>query len=526
MTASFGSAPAGGSAPAPRSDDAALLAAARTDLGAYTVDEVTGLLGPVADAALHREQRVPALRAARASAAPVAAVVRTFLLGDTVRRRELDAALPTLATAGAERLGLVGAAGADGEDEVRARCDLRPYAATDAGGEATWWVASDLGEAATGAPLAADHVLGIGGASLTLAQVTVRTPRRRALDLGTGCGIQALHAARHCADVVATDLSARALAFAAFNAALAGVGLDLREGSLLEPVAGDRFDLVVSNPPFVITPPAARAAGLPAMEYRDGGRGGDDLVRDLVVGVGEHLAPGGVAQLLGNWEHRVGEDWRERVGAWLADSGLDGWVVQRELLDPAEYVETWLRDGGLRAGADRGRYEAAYDAWIGDFEARGVEGVGFGYLTLRRPTATRTPWHRLESITGDVRQPLGGHVAAVLAAQDWLADRDDAALLGSTLAVAPDVTEERYLRPGALDPEVILLRQGGGLGRTVQAGTALAAVVGACDGDLTLGQIVGAVAALLEAPTDAVVGEIVPQVRGLVLDGLLAPTPS
>ncbi len=127
----------------------------------------------------------------------------------------------------------------------------------------------------------------------------------RALDLGTGCGLQALHAARRAGAVVATDVSRRALAFARANAALAEVALDLRLGSLLEPVSGEEFDLVVSNPPFVITPRRPGAAD--GYTYRDGGRVGDDLVRDLVTGVGSVLAPGGVAQLLGNWEHRRGE---------------------------------------------------------------------------------------------------------------------------------------------------------------------------------------------------------------------------
>ncbi|MEE6273752.1 methyltransferase [Georgenia sp. MJ206] len=508
--------------------DPGLVAALRADLisGDLTVEGLDALVGPLAAAALHREQRVPALLAARAAGSePAAVLARVFMLGDTVPRRELDTALPALGAEGAQRLGIVRVAGEAPDDETVAAVDLRPYAAVDAGGTARWWVASDLGEAASGDALRADHVLGIGGASLTLAQITMREARGRALDLGTGCGVQALHASRHCASVTAIDISARALRFTAFNAALADTRLDLRAGSMLEPVAGERFDLVVSNPPFVITPPAAYAAGLPVMEYRDGRRGGDDLVRDLVTGVGAHLAPGGVAQLLGNWEHHAGEDWRERVGAWLAAAGLDGWVVQREVQDPAEYAETWLRDGGLRAGLDRGTYEAAYAAWLGDFEARGVEGVGFGYLTLRRPAdgAARSPWHRVEDVTGPARQPLGGHVSAVLAAHDWLAAHDDAALAAQRLVTAPDVTEERHLRPGAVDPRILILRQGGGLGRFVQPGTLVAGAVGACDGELTLGQIVAGLAALLEVPADDVAAEVLPAVRELVLDGFLAP---
>lgn len=505
--------------PPPPAAEPAAVAALREDLTRYTVDAVADLLGPTAAAALHREQRTPALLAARGAAGPVASLLRVFALGDEITRAELDAALPRTGTAGAERAGLVRVSGQAPADAVRGLVDLRPYAVADAAGQAHWWVASDLGEMVTGRPLAPDHVLGIGGASLTLAQLTVRAPRRRVLDVGTGCGIQALHATRHADAVVATDVSARALGFAAFNAALASVDVDLRRGSLLEPVAGERFDLVVSNPPFVITPRRVHDAGLPVMEYRDAARSGDDLVRDLVVGLGDLLTPGGVAQLLGNWEHRAGEGWRERVAGWLAAAGLDGWVVQREVQDPAEYAELWLRDGGLRPGTPG--YEAAYAAWLADFAARGVEAVGLGYLVLVRPAGPGAPWRRLEEVTGPAHQPLGGHVAAVLAARAWLAGGPG--LEGARLVVAPDVTEERYYRPGATDPEVILLRQGGGLGRTVRAGTALAAVVGACDGDLSVGQVLDALAGLLAVDRAALAGEVLPALHDLVLDGFVGP---
>ncbi len=522
----------------------ALLDALRRDLtdAGYTVDGVQDLLGPVASAALHREEPVPALRATvdvtGVRADPRAVLVRAFVLGVEVPRAALEGAFGTLGVVGAERLGLVEVAGSGTDDAVRARVDLRPYEAVDGlspadggddgdtSGAVDWWIASDLGELATGRALRTDHVLGVGGASTTLAQVTVRDPRRRVLDLGTGCGIQALHASRHSATVVGTDISHRALAFARFNAELAGLApgrLELRAGSMLEPVAGageELFDLVVSNPPFVITP---RVAGVPAYEYRDGGRAGDAIVRELVTGVGAVLAPGGVAQLLGNWEVRRGEEWHERVGEWLDESGLDGWVLQREVQDPAQYAETWIRDGGTTADRDRHAWAARYGAWLDDFASRDVEAIGFGIVTLRRPVSGPATLRRLEEVTGSVRQPLGPVVAATIAAHDWLAARDDDALARERLLVATDVTEERYLTPGDADPSVVLLRQGRGFGRTVRAGTALAGFVGACDGELTVGQIVGALGSLLGVAATGVAADVVPSVRGLVLDGLLAP---
>jgi len=188
-------------------------------------------------------------------------------------------------------------------------------------------LASDLSEAATNAPLARDHVLGIGGASTTLASWTPRPAVATALDLGTGCGVQSLHLATHADSVTATDLSARALAFARFNAALNGSTWELLEGSLLEPVAGRRFDLVVSNPPFVAGP------GTTAHTYRDSGRPGDAVCAELVAAapglpaVGEQPGRGGHMQFLANWLHVAGEDWADRVADWVAGTGLASYWI-------------------------------------------------------------------------------------------------------------------------------------------------------------------------------------------------------
>ena len=544
--------------PAATPEQAASLRADLADSG-WGVEAVAALLGEVADAALRREIRLPALRAVRAALAagpvpsPVAVLTALFMLGEPVPASALDAALPRTTAAGATAIGLVGEP--DGAGCVRALVDLRPHEAIDDAGEVRWWVASDLGELVTGRALAPDHVLGVGGAGLTLAGLTPRTRVGTALDLGCGCGIQTLYLLRHAEHVVATDISARALAFTAFNAALAGVSvtgapgagsdiapssgldseadaasesgsnaghLELLRGSLLEPVAGRRFDLIASNPPFVLTPPAVREAGLPLMEYRDAG---GPILPGLVAGLGEHLEPGATAVMLGNWEHRGAGSWRDVVAAWLPKE-LDAWILERELQDPVEYATMWLRDGGLTPERDLQAFDSALEAWIDDFETRDVRGVGFGYLIVHRPQSPREPWRLLEEVTTSGQGVLGPHVAEVLEVREHLAGLDDEAVADLRPLLAPDVTEERHLVPGAAEPTVILLRQGGGLGRTLQASTAVAALAGVADGELSVGQVASAVAALSElnaADALALRAEMVEATRHLLTTGFLRP---
>ena len=513
-------------------------ASLRADLleAGWGVKAVATLLGEAADAALRREIRLPALRSVRAALAagadssPVAVLTALFMLGEPVLATVLDAALPRTGAAGAAVIGLVGEP--DEAGYVRARVDLRPHDAVDDAGEIRWWVASDLGELVTGRALAPDHVLGIGGAGLTLAGLTPRTRVRSALDLGCGCGIQTLYLLRHAEHVVATDISERALAFTAFNAALAGVcvmgdpdagsgggggRLELLRGSLLEPVAGRRFDLIASNPPFVLTPPAVREAGLPLMEYRDAG---GPVLPELVAGLREHLEPGAAAVMLGNWEHRGADSWREAVATWIPE-GLDGWVIEREVQDPVEYATMWLRDGGLTSERDAEGFDAALGAWIDDFEVRGVQGVGFGYLIVHRPLRPRDPWRLLEEVTTSGQGVLGHHVAEVLEVRERLAGLDDDAVADLRPVLAPDVTEERHLIPGAAEPTVILLRQGGGLGRTIRASTAVAALAGVADGELSVGQIASAVVALTGEDAIGLRAEMVEATRHLIAVGFL-----
>ncbi|MGA8257226.1 MAG: class I SAM-dependent methyltransferase [Nocardioides sp.] len=466
----------------------------------FTYDAVAELLGTRAHDALGRNETTPG-RLATTGGSPLETLVRLFLLQVPVSLSDAERALPGLV----DRLA-VGGLLEQSVSEVAARLDCRPYATDDE----HLWVVSDLTPGLDGGPqrVGADHVLGISPASTSLAQLTIREDVGSALDLGTGCGVQALHLARHCGTVVATDVNTRALAIARFNAALNGLSerIDVRSGSFFEPVRGERFDLIATNPPFVISPATGER-----LVYRDSGLPGDRVVEDIVRAAPAHLNPGGWCQILANWVISRDRPWDERLAEWLMP-GHDALVMQREVLDPAAYVELWLKDAGLHGSAD---YVARYDTWLSWFDEQGIEAVGFGWINLR---ASGTSEHRsLLHWPYDVEQPVAPAVHAWGQAVQLDVSSE------SRLATRVDVLQETHGAAGAEDPETIVLRQQRGLRRARPADTVEAALVGACDGDLTVGQILDAVAQLLELDAADTRATYLPVVRSLVDEGFLVP---
>ena len=558
------------SAPVPALDRD-LIARLRFDViaASWTTDTLETLLSDGALSALMRDSRLPALVELAGVTDPAATLTRFFVLGQPERASALDAALLTLGACGLGSLGLAatideaeaasalvvpragGAPKREPKEEreeasspkasslptmrdpdedapeteatedpwMRALFDLRPHAASLPGGDHEWWVASDLGEVQTGKPLADDHVLGIGGATLTLLEMTVRERVDSALDVGCGCGIQALYLATHADRVVATDLSSRACALTQFNAALNEAVIDVREGSLFEPVEGETFDLIVTNPPFVITPDSVRgAAGL--LEYRDGGMDRDNLIRAVLRGAPARMNEGGTLQMLANWEipadRNPDTQWSWRLDSWCDGLPVDAWVVQRDVLDPARYVDMWIRDSGGQL-MDRADYERAFTSWLADFRRAGTGAIGMGFVALRRldEAEAASGGKRAYDLSLDGHAPRGRDVA-------WaLASLRAPELWEVALTRASDVREERHYVPGSPDPELLIMHQGGGLGRSVPVSSAVSAVVGASDGELTVGQIVAAVAMLTETEVEDVRAEVEAPLRDLIRWGFL-----
>lgn len=117
------------------------------------------------------------------------------------------------------------------------------------------------------------------------------SPGAAVLDMGTGSGVCALTAARRARRVVAVDLSPAAVRCARINVLLNRLEerVDVREGDLFAPLAGERFDLVLFNPPFLVGAPK---------DHRDAAWRSEDAAHRFSAGLGEHLAPSGEALVL------------------------------------------------------------------------------------------------------------------------------------------------------------------------------------------------------------------------------------
>ena len=263
----------------------------------------------------------------------------------------------------------------------------------------------------------------------TASWLAALTPRRRfgrALDIGTGSGAQALVASRHSDHVIATDLNPRAVAFTSLNAALNGIdNLEVRLGSLFEPVAGETFDLITCNAPYVVSPEDR-------WQYRDAaGFEADQLSQTVVTEAARHLNDDGFACMLVSWLAHSKKDPDARVEEWLEDNDCDAWVVSLSGADPLDHAAGWNE----HLADDLEDYGAALDQWTAYFEDLGVAWISEGAVLLHKRAGAqhmiRTDWANEDDLEYGSDQ-----IERVFKSLRLLASVDDSReLLGERLAL-------------------------------------------------------------------------------------------
>lgn len=215
--------------------------------------------------------------------------------------------------------------------------------------------------------------------SILLAEAVTARDGERVLDLCTGSGIQALAVAERAASVVAVDIGRRAAAMARANAALNGLALEVREGDLYRPARGERFDLILANPPFV----PAKTRG-PA--YHSGGPRGDRVLRRVVAGWEAHLRAGGRALAISHLAVRRGETVADAIRPWAR--GFAGRVLALVLetgtpIDLAAAQALFALDGGFDG------YAREVRDWVAYLRRQRIEQVVLLLLAAERGGAAR-----------------------------------------------------------------------------------------------------------------------------------------
>ena len=364
------------------------------------------------------------------------------------------------------------------------------------------------------------QVMAFSPSSRLLLQMAITTPCDKVLEIGCGSGLVSLVQARHAKHVIATDLNPRALNLTRFTALFHGFErLETRAGSLFDPVVGMRFDRIVTNPPYVLTPPkhAAESKHL----FRDSGLPADGLSEAIVRGLPKFLEPGGFAQSTINWAHVKGQPWQERIQSWLHDNSCDAWLLRFETQTPEQYATQWIP---TMLESEFPRFCQIFEEWLDYFEAERIEAITSGFITLRRRDSGSN-WFA-EDAAPELLGPCGDSILRGFAARDFLTGlRSENDLLDATFTLAPEARWLTTHRPaeGAWARMGSRLKITKGLAFALDVETMGVQLLSRMDGTSTLRGQLATLANDLKQEVDRVTAAALPLVQTMIEQGFLIP---
>jgi hypothetical protein len=377
------------------------------------------------------------------------------------------------------------------------------------------WLVSDRTQRDADRP---DHVLGLSPPASVLASITVRQFVAAALDLGAGSGIQALLAAQHATQVIATDINARTLQFAEFNALLNGVAnIEFRRGDLFAAVEGCAFDLIVCNPPYLVSPESR-------FIYRDNDLPGDAFCEQLVRQMPAFLVEGGFGHVLISWVHGETDEWSRPIRRWLRGSGCDALLLRYASYDPLMYAAACNR----HLSRDPLAYADALDRWLDYYRRGGVEKISWGAIVLRRRSSSEN-WFWSYSPPTDRMAPASEHILRLCTAQDYLQRlNNQQTLLQEAFALIEGhrLEETVVFEDGMRRVQKSLLRLEGGLQPQVLLDRVAVRLLSAVDGRRALQEALAEVAKTADEPVadENLAASVLPWVTKLVELGFLVPS--
>jgi len=348
-----------------------------------------------------------------------------------------------------------------------------------------------------------------------LARFAVRRHSRATLDLGTGSGILSLLASRWSDEVVATDLNQRAVDCARFNARLNGVeNIQVVAGDCFAPVQGRRFDLILSNPPFFITPQGDYLFCENPMEL-------DGLCRRLVKEAHDYLNEDGYLQMLCEWAQIQGQPWEERVAEWIEKTGCDAWVMKGLTQDPEEYAQQRIKETSENPAHDA----AIYAGYMDYYRHRRVEAIHDGLIVMRRREGRN--WVRIEEVPHTPKGgELGPMIESTFAAHTLMQQlEDDENLRALKPRMAPNVRLDQVCvqHQGQWRAETLTLQLISGFPFHMNVQPLVAEFLVTCDGNRTAGEAIDAFASQANAPVAAVQTECLAIIRKLLERGFMVP---
>jgi methylase of polypeptide subunit release factors len=448
-------------------------------------------------------REIPRLLEMTRQGTPLDVFIRLFLLGVEVTIDEAQAAVSPMDLGSWLDVGVLASAG------KMIRAPLRLVPANQ------MLVAFDPSTLDAEAEARPDHVHGMGMSSINLMNATIRRRVDTALDLGTGCGIQGLMCAQHSRRVIATDVNPRALNITRFNAMLNGLNnIEVREGSRFDPVDGERFDLILVNPPFAITPDRH-------FLFRDSGMAGDGFVRALLTEAPAHLTEGGFCQMTAQWAHMRGEDWQTRLRRWFDGSRCDAWVVRLKTQNPETYAANWISETEKLSPWN---YAKKWNAWMAYFDDRGIEAVSTGMIVLRCRRASDSGFW----VTEDAER-IGEHAGEAFyngfLLRDFLEKTPDGELLGLAFKLSSEVRIDQFIRPTApgWQAEKIVLRHTRGIHYAGNLDGLMIGLLGRCDGKTPLGALVDELAGSMGTDRGDILSSVLMVMRNLIERGVVLP---
>ena len=463
----------------------------------YTFEAITGG-GHLTERASHRYGTVKYLLEKTAEASAFHTLARWFAIGVSVPADAAGKFLPPGLIDLLVRSGMI----RENADQLEPTVMLSPLG--------TMLVASDPVLKWEEGP--ADLVLWPNPTTRQLFNFTIRKPFGSALDLGCGCGVQALGAAPHSDSVVATDLNARAAEFSSFNARLNGLAnVECVTGDCFEPVERRTFDLIVANPPFFITPSSGLMFCENTLEL-------DLFCRKLAREAPRYLNESGFFQMVCEWVEIEDQPWRERIAEWVNASGCDAWVIRQYTMSPSKY------------GADRAHQRPPnldpeghgfFTDWLSYVHEKRITAVHGGLIAMRKRSGPN--WLRIENESVSLDSPIGDLILEGFEARDLLDGNPDAKLMEICPRVAKDARLVQLLGPSdqGWSQRSLRLQLAGARPRQIDIDPAVAQFIGGLNGTIRLGQLIQNVAARADAPLERVTRECMAVTRKLLAEGYL-----